>query len=324
MAPGTNTGTAHPVVPGTIMDPVMKEKLENFAASLMRSYTGKRGRNVEVAESAVRQSKAFTAEEALAQHLIEYIATDEADLFRQMEGKTITRFDGTKVVLHFAGKPVRTYEPTVRERVLDALMNPNFIVVVFCIGMLAIFFEFNHPGAVIPGVVGFLAVLLVLYAIHFLPFSSMALAMIVSSFAIFALEAKYQTHGILGVAGIVIMTVGALLLIDGPIPQMRVKLWTALSVSIPLGAITIFLMTIALQARRNKVLTGEQGLVGEIGIARSQLFPEGKVFVHGELWNAVATTNVESGSYVVVRKVENMVLHVDSAREPVGPASHAV
>lgn len=325
MAPGTNTGAAHPVLgSGATMDPVMKEKLENFAASLMRSYTGKRGRNVEVAESAVRQSKSFTADEALTQHLIEYIATDETDLFRQMEGKTITRFDGTKVVLHLAGKPVRTYQPTVRERVLDALMNPNFIFVVFCIGMLAIYFEFNHPGAVIPGVVGFLAVLLVLYALHFLPFRSMALVMIISSFVIFALEAKYQTHGVLGVTGIVIMTVGALLLVDGPIPEMRVKLWTALSVSIPLGAITIFLMTIALQARRNKILTGEQGLIGEIGVAQSPLIPEGKVFVHGELWNAVAATNVDAGRHVVVRRVENLVLHVDSASEPVAPASHAV
>src|SRR5258708_29768204 len=217
MAPGTNTGAAHPVLgSGATMDPIMKEKMENFAASLMRSYTGKRGRNVEVAESAVRQSKSFTADEALAQHLIEYIATDETDLFRQMEGKTLTRFDGSKIVLHLAGKPVRAYQPTVRERVLDSLMNPNFILVVFCIGMLAIYFEFNHPGAVIPGVVGFLAVLLVLYAIHFLPFRSIALVMIASSFIIFALEAKYQTHGVLSVAGVVIMTVGALLLVDGP------------------------------------------------------------------------------------------------------------
>src|SRR5882724_2009924 len=115
MSPGTNTGTAHPVLPGTTMDPVMKEKLENYAASLLRSYTTKRGRNADVAETAVRASKTFTAEEALAQHLIEYIAADETDLLRQMEGKTITRFDGSKVVLHLAGKPVRAYEPTVRE-----------------------------------------------------------------------------------------------------------------------------------------------------------------------------------------------------------------
>jgi membrane-bound serine protease (ClpP class) len=203
-------------------------------------------------------------------------------------------------------------------------MNPSFLFVVFCVGLLAIYFEFNHPGAVVPGVIGFLAVLLALYAIHFLPFRSMALVMILSSFIIFALEAKYQTHGVLGVAGVVVMTIGALLLIDGPIPEMRVRPWAALSVSIPLGAITIFLMTIALQARRNKVLTGEQGLVGEIGIAQSPLIPDGKVFVHGEIWNAVAATNVDAGSHVVVRKVENLVLHVDSAQAPAVPVSHAV
>src|SRR5258708_31402242 len=139
MAPGTNTGAAHPVLgSGATMDPVMKEKLENYAASLMRSYTGKRGRNVEVAESAVRQSKSFTADEALAQHLIEYIATDETDLFRQLDGKTITHFDVTKIVLHLSGNAVRTYEPTVRERVLDALMNPSFAALLLLIGMFAL------------------------------------------------------------------------------------------------------------------------------------------------------------------------------------------
>ncbi len=325
MAPGTNTGAAHPVLgSGATMDPVMKEKLENYAASLMRSYTGKRGRNVEVAESAVRQSKSFTADEALAQHLIEYIATDETDLFRQLDGKTITHFDGTKIVLHLAGKSVRLYEMTVKQKVLSWLMNPNFTFLLFAIGMMAIYAEFNHPGAVIPGVVGFIFILLALFAFHLLPTNYAAVVMILGAFVLFALEAKLQSHGVIGVGGVILMALGALLLVDGPIPQMRVKVWTALSVSIPLGAITIFLMTIALQARRNKVLTGEQGLVGEIGVAQSQLLPEGKVFVHGEIWNAVATTNVEIGSHVVVRKVENLILHVDSAPEPVAPASHVV
>src|SRR5258708_25417313 len=203
-------------------------------------------------------------------------------------------------------------------------MNPNFTFLLFAIGMMAIYAEFNHPGAVIPGVVGFIFILLALFAFHLLPTNYAAVVMILGAFVLFALEAKLQSHGVIGVGGVILMALGALLLVDGPIPQMRVKVWTALSVSIPLGAITIFLMTIALQARRNKVLTGEQGLVGEIGVAQSQLLPEGKVFVHGEIWNAVATTNVEIGSHVVVRKVENLILHVDSAPEPVAPASHVV
>ncbi len=324
MAPGTNTGTAHPVVPGTTMDPVMKEKLENYAASLMRSYTTKRGRNADVAETAVRVSKTFTAEEALAQHLVEYMATDERDLLRQLEGKTITRFDGSKVVLHLTGKPVRLYEMTLKEQILSWLMNPNLTVILLSIGLMALYAEFNHPGAVVPGVVGFVFVVLAMVAIGMLPTNYVSLAMILGAFVLFALEAKLQTHGLLGASGVVLMIFGALLLVDGPIPQMRVQFLTALGISLPIGAITIFLMTIALQARRNKVLTGEQGLIGEIGVAQSPLVPEGKVFVHGELWNAVAATNVDVGRHVVVRKVENMVLHVDSASQPVAQASHAV
>ncbi|HLY98882.1 MAG TPA: nodulation protein NfeD [Candidatus Angelobacter sp.] len=317
MSPGTNTGAAHPVRgDGVAMDPVMKEKLENYAAALMRSYTGKRGRNVEVAESAVRQSKSFTADEALTQHLVDYIAADENDLFRQMDGKSINRFNGSKVVLHLAGKPVRLYQMTLKENILSWLMNPNFTFLIFAIGMMAIYVEFNHPGAVIPGVVGFIFVLLALFAFHILPTNYAAVVMIFGAFILFALEAKFHSHGVLTLGGIAIMVLGSLLLVDGPIPQMRVKLITSLSVAVPLGLITAFLMSIALRARRNKVLTGPQGMIGLVGIARSELAPAGTVFVQGELWNAVAPSAVNAGEPVVIRKVENLTLHVERAPEP--------
>lgn len=320
MAPGTNTGAAHPVWgDGSTMDPIMKEKLENYASSLLRSYTGKRGRNVEVAETAVRQSKDFTAEEALTQHLVDYIAKDEDDLFRQLEGKTITRFDGSKTVLHLAGKPIHEHELTLRQQTLSVLMNPSITFLIFALGLLCVYFEFNHPGAILPGVVGFVAILLSLYALHLLPFRSMAVVLIIASFGMFILEAKFQAHGIIAAGGIVLMVVGALLLVDGPIPQMRVQLWAALAVSIPMGAITVFLMSIALKARRNKVIMGEQGMVGEFAIVCATLAPLGKVFVQGELWDAVAPTHVEAGSKVVIRRVENLVLHVDPVSEPVAP-----
>jgi membrane-bound serine protease (ClpP class) len=318
MAPGTNTGAAHPVRgDGGTMDPVMKEKLENYAASLMRSYTGKRGRNVDVAESAVRQSKSFTADEALSQHLIDYIAKDENDLFRQLEGKTITRFDGTKTVLHIAGKPVRLYEMTLKQRILTFLINPSISFPIFAIGMLCIYFEFNHPGAILPGVVGFIAVSISLYTLDLLPLRSMAVVMIVAAFAMFILEAKFQTHGIITTGGIVLMVLGALLLVDGPIPQMRVQLWAALAVAIPMGFVTVFLMSIAMKARRNKVLTGEEAMIGQVAIVCAPLMPRGKVFVRGELWDAVAPANVDAGGKVVIRKIENLVLHVDPVHEPV-------
>ncbi len=323
MAPGTNTGAAHPVIGGATMDPVLKDKLENDAAAHLRSYSGKRGRNVEVAESAVRQSKSFSADEALSQHLIDYVAKDENDLFRQLEGKTITRFDGSKTVLHLAGKAVIVQEPTLKEKILSFMMNPSIIFIIFAIGVLSIFVEFNHPGAVIPGVIGFIAVLLSLYTLNFLPFRSIAIVLILASFVMFILEAKIQTHGIIGAGGIVLMVLGALLLVDGPIPQMRVQLWAALAVAIPIGAITIFLMSIALRARRNKVVTGEQGMIGAVAIVCAPLTPSGKVFVQGELWDAVSPANVEAGGRVVVRKVENLVLHVEPVREAVPQPSVA-
>ncbi|HEU5414706.1 MAG TPA: nodulation protein NfeD [Candidatus Angelobacter sp.] len=316
MAPGTNTGAAHPVWgDGHPMDPVMKEKMENYAASLMRSYVSKRGRNVEVAESAVRQSKAFTADEALSQRLIDYIAKDDADLFRQLDGKTITRFDGTKIVLHLANQPVRVYEMTLREQILSVLMDPNITLLLLAIGLLCIYFEFNHPGAVVPGAVGFIAVLLAIYALDMLPFRTISLVLILCAFGFFALEAKFQTHGVLAIGGAVMMVLGSLLLVDGPIPQMRVKWWTALSVSIPLAVITVFLMTIALRARQNKVVTGEQGLIGEIGTTSSPLMPAGKVFIRGEVWDAVANSNVDVGQPVIVRRVHKLTLHVEPAAQ---------
>ncbi len=324
MAPGTHAGAAHPVRgDGVIMDPVMKEKMENYASSLLRSYVGKRGRNVEVAESAMKESKAFTADEALDKNLINYIAKDEKDLFAQLEGKPVTRFDGSKTVLHVGGKPIHLYEMTTKLHILTFLMDPNVLYLLFTVGLLCIYFEFNHPGAVVPGAIGFIVLLLFFYALNLLPFRSIALVLILSAFAFFALEAKFQTHGVLGVGGIVLMFLGGLLLIDGPIPEMRVNIWTALGVSLPLGAITIFLMTIALRARRNKVVTGEQGMIGEVAIVCAPLTPSGKVFIQGELWDAVSPANVDAGRRVVVRRVENLVLHVEPVPEAVPQPSIA-
>ena len=324
MAPGTHAGAAHPVRgDGVIMDPVMKEKMENYASSLLRSYVGKRGRNVEVAESAMKESKAFTADEALDKNLINYIAKDEKDLFAQLEGKPVTRFDGSKTVLHVGGKPIHLYEMTTKLHILTFLMDPNVLYLLFTVGLLCIYFEFNHPGAVVPGAIGFIVLLLFFYALNLLPFRSIALVLILSAFAFFALEAKFQTHGVLGVGGIVLMFLGGLLLIDGPIPEMRVNIWTALGVSLPLGAITIFLMTIALRARRNKVVTGEQGMIGEVAIVCAPLTPSGKVFIQGELWDAVSPANVDAGRRVVVRRVENLVLQVEPVHEAVPQPSIA-
>lgn len=316
MAPGTNTGAAHPVLLGSKMDDVMKEKMENDAAAFMRSFVAKRGRNVEVAESAVLKSKSFTEQEALSQNLVEYIARDEADLFRQLDGKTIHRFDGSAVILRLSQPAITTYEMTLRERILAYLLDPNIALILLVVGALGLYTEFNTPGAVIPGVIGFVAILLAVFALHLLPTSHAALAIMIAAFVLFALETKFHSHGVLTVGGIALLTLGSLMLVDGPIPEMRVKLLTALAVSIPFGLITGFLMTVAYRARRNKVATGEQGLIGEIAIVRMPLAPEGQVFVNGETWNAVSSMPVAVGARVRVRAVHGLQLEVEPLVNP--------
>lgn len=315
MAPGTAAGAAHPV---TLIGPVqvkpddeMNRKIENDAAALIRSFTSKRGRNVEAAESAVRESKSFTEQEALAQHLIDYIAPSPEDLFRQMQGKPFKRFNGETATLDLAAQPIVPFEMTLKEHILDDLMDPNVAFLILAIGALALYVEFNHPGAVIPGTVGVVFILVGAFALNFLPTRFAALGLILGAFALFAAEAKFASHGVLTVGGIALLTLGGLLLVDAPIPEMRVHLVTALAISVPLGFITAFLMTIAMQARRNKVVTGEQGLVGETGVAQTNLSPQGKVFVHGELWDAIASTSLAPGQLVIVRAVDGLILQVE-------------
>jgi len=314
MAPGTNTGAAHPVsLGGGKMDDTMKEKIENDSAALMRSVVSKRGRNVEIAETAVRQSKSFTDQEALSQKLIDYVAPSEDDLFKQLQGKQVKRFDGQTITLNLVGDPVRPFDMTLKQHILGYLMDPNIAFILFAVGALALYVEFNHPGAVVPGTVGVVFILLAVFAFNLLPVRFAAIVLILASFALFALEAKFATHGVLAIGGIVTLTLGGLLLVDAPIPEMRVHLLTALAVSIPLGLITVFLMSIALKARHNKVVTGVQGLIGEIGLTQSALSPQGKVFIHGELWDAISSANLPAGQPVVVRQVKGLQLSVDPA-----------
>ena len=324
MSPGTNTGAAHPVVlGGGKMDDVMKEKLENDAAALMRSVAARRGRNIDVAESTVRQSKSFTEQEALSQHLIDYVASDENDLLRQIDGKSFKRFNGQNVTLNLSGQPLSPFNMTLKEKILAYLMDPNIAFLLLAIGALSLYLEFNHPGAVIPGTVGVVFILVAGFALNLLPTRFAALVLILGAFALFAAEAKFASHGVLTIGGIALLTLGGLLLVDSPIPEMRVHLLTALAVSIPLGLITAFLMTIALKARRNKVVTGAQGLVGETGVAQTALVPQGKVFVHGALWDAVASSALLAGQLVVVRQIDGLTLQVDPLAATPPPASPA-
>ncbi len=296
------------------MDSVMKEKLENDSAAFMRSFVAKRGRNVELAESAVRQSKSFTEQEALQQKLIEVVAASEEELLKQVDGREVKRFNGATTTLHTTGVRVVEYQKSLKEKILGFMMDPNIAFLIFIIGAMAIYAEFNTPGAVIPGVVGLIFVVLALFALNLMPIRYAAVVLILLAFILFALEAKFATHGVLGVGGIAVMVLGALLLVDAPIPEMRIHLLTALAVSIPFGLITIFLASIAIRAHHNKVVTGVPGMIGLTGIAQTALTPLGKVLVNGELWDARASSSdLRAGEPVVVRSVEGLQLTVDPA-----------
>ena len=311
MAPGTNTGAAHPVAMGGDMDAVMKEKVENDAAAYLRSVCEKRGRNAAVAETAVRQSKSFTEGEALDQHLIELIANNESDLLAKLDGRTIHRFDGSTVTLHTAGASIEEYQRSWRERVMAAIADPNIALILLVIGALAIYVEFQSPGLVAPGVIGAILVLLGLAAISVLPINWLGATLIMLAFALFLLEVKFATHGVLGVGGAISLVLGAVMLIDSPVPEMRIHWSTAIALALPFSAITVFLLSLALKARHNKVATGNEGMMGEIGKAITALEPEGKVFVHGEYWDAAAAQPVALGARIRVTGIDRLKLTVE-------------
>ena len=313
MAPGTNTGAAHPVLLGEKLDDVMKMKLQNDAAAFMRSIVQRRGRNVAAAEAGVREAKSFSETEALNQKVIDVVAPDVPSLLRAVDGRTIKRFDGRMQKLSVIGKEVRTIDMSLKQRILSFIMNPNIAFILMSLGMLALWAEFNHPGAIVPGVVGLISITLAVFALNLLPTRYSALVLILVAFALFALEAKFTSHGILGIGGAICMTIGALLLVDGPIPEMRVNMMTAISVSIPFAIIAVFLMTLVLQTREQPVATGAEAMVGEVGVAKTTVAPEGKVFVHGELWNAISDVPIDAGSRVRVRAVNGLRVVVEPA-----------
>ncbi|MEP6960846.1 MAG: nodulation protein NfeD [Acidobacteriota bacterium] len=310
MAPGTNTGAATPVAMGGGMDEVMRRKVENDTSAWLRGTVEKRGRNAELAETTIREARAFTEEEALRQRLVDLIAKDEAALFAALEGREITRFDGRKQVLHLAGAEVSDYELTWRESIIRGIADPNVGIILLIAGALALYVEFSAPGLIVPGVAGGISVLLGLSSLAVLPINWAGAALLLLSFVLFVMEAHVTSHGVLGVGGAIAMALGATLLIDGP-PEMRIRWSTALAVTLPFAAITMFLLTIAVRARRNKVMMGAGALLEEIGEARTALDPAGKVLIRGEYWDAESVTRVEVGGKVRVLAVEGLRLRVE-------------
>jgi membrane-bound serine protease (ClpP class) len=314
MAPGTNTGAASPVLMGEQMDPVMRNKVENDASAWLRSIVTKRAHNAELAEKTIREAKAFSEKEALDNHLVDLIAPDEAHLLTALDGREITRFDGRKEILHTAGAEIVDYKPTARERIIRSVADPNIAFILLVLGALGVYVEFSSPGLILPGVAGGILALLGLSGLAVLPINWIGAALLMLGAAMFVLEAKFASHGVLGSGGTVAMILGALLLINGP-PELRIHLSTALSVTIPFALITMFLVSLVVRARANKALMSNGGLLNEVGLARTPLTPGGKVFVHGEYWDAVSSTPVDTGAEVRVVSVDGMKLGVEPTRE---------
>jgi membrane-bound serine protease (ClpP class) len=312
MAPGTNTGAAHPVMMGgQPVDEVMKRKMANDAAALVRSVAAKRGRNVAAAESAVLQSRSFTEQEALRLHLIDIVAASEGALLRDLDGREVKRFNGSTTRLELKGSSVRLKEMTLRQKVLSFMMNPNVAFIFLTLGMLLLWIEVSNPGAILPGVLGALAIVLAVIALNILPTRFAAVALILLAFVLFALEAVFTSHGVLGAGGAVALFIGGLMLIDGPIPELRVHWATAGAASLALAGIAIFLMTMVVRTHRRKPTTGAAGMIGEIGTAETDLDLSGRVFVHGEIWWATSTRRAAKGDRVIVRALHDLELQVE-------------
>src|SRR5918911_1543919 len=257
MAPGTATGAPHPVMSdGRDLEKTMGEKVVNDAAAYVRSHAERRGRDALAAESTIRESKSFTEREALEKHLIEIIARDEADLLAQLDGRTVTRFDGDKVTLALSDQRVTEISPSLRQRLLMALADPRIAFLLFAVGALCVYFEFQHPGAILPGVVGSVSVVLALYGFHMLPINLTGVLLLAVAVGLFVLEAKVGGFGVIGAGGVAAAVIGALILIDVRTPELRLPLSLVLAVVVPFAVILIFMLKLAVRARHMKVTTG--------------------------------------------------------------------
>lgn len=311
MAPGTNTGAAHPVpLLGGQVDEVMKKKIENDAAAYIRSFVVQRGRNAKLAEKGVLESISLTEGEALEGNLIDGLAQDFDDLLTKFHGKEIQRFDGKTHILQLKGESLRKIEMSSRQKVLSKILNPNVALILGLIGLLGIYIEFSNPGLLVPGGVGALCVVLALVAFNILPVNTLGAVLILAAIVLFVLEVKMSSYGLLAIAGLISMVLGSLILIDSPLPEMRVQLGTAVGITLPFMIITIFLMRMVILVHRTKSVTGKEGMVGEIGTALTDFAPEGKVKVHGEIWGAQSVSEVSSGDRVRILAVEGLKLKV--------------
>jgi membrane-bound serine protease (ClpP class) len=321
MAPGTRTGAASPIIAigGFTLgvDETLRKKITNDAMAFLRSYTEKRGRNAKLAETAVTDARAFTEKESLDGNLIDYVVASPDELLRTLNGKTLARFDGTKLTLALSNYQRTAFELSARQKFLARIVEPDMFFLLLILGTLGLYAEFTHPGAVLPGVVGGICSVLALYAMHLLPVNLAGILLIVIAVTLFVLEAKYTSHGVLLAGGVIAMIFGAIFLIRSPLTSGGVSLGMALAVTFPFAAISVFLMRLVLRSRKWKQAAGIEELLGEKGIATTGLAAgvEGMIRIHGESWRAIAQRSVAAGEAVRVQKVEGLKLYVEPVPE---------
>lgn len=313
MSPGTNIGAAHPVNigPGTgdSESDTMEEKVTNDAAAYARSLAARRGRSSQWAERVVRESISSTAQEAVKEGVADFIAGDMSELVRRLDGRRTTTPAG-EVVLHTAEAAIEEILPSRRERFLERIADPNIAYLLMLVGIFGILFELQNPGAILPGVAGAVSLITAAYALQMLPVSWTGLALIVLALVLFVLEVKVASHGLLTIGGVVAMIIGSIMLIDSPLPFMRVSLAVIVPSVLVTASFFLFAVGMGVRAQRRRVTTGSEGLVGEVGVARTEISNDGTVFVRGELWNARSDEQVSPGDAVEVLAVEGMRVKV--------------
>jgi membrane-bound serine protease (ClpP class) len=338
MAPGTHTGAASPLMavggmPVNI-DETLKKKILSDATAFLRSYSAKRGRNVALAETAVTDAKSFTETEAQEGKLIDVVSSSTEELLRQLDGRMVTRFDGTTARLNLQNPERIKIEMTPRQRFLGRIVQPDAFFILLIVGVIGLYAEFTHPGMIAPGVIGAIALVLALFAMHILPVNFAGLLLIVVALGLFILEAKFTSHGVLAAGGVVAMLLGALMLVRSPLTGARVSLGVALGVTAPAALVTVLLMRLVLGSRQWRQSMGIEPLIGaQAEVTTAIVEPgatplpadkgangevaetvfEGMVRLRGELWRAVSRTPIPAGSHVRVERIMGLTVHVTPA-----------
>ena len=310
MAPGTNIGAAHPVVAGgKEMDETMNTKMVNDLVAFIKSIANRRGRNADWAEEAVRKSVSITAKEALKLNVIDLIAKDMDDLLLKLEGWPVQTKEGEKK-LALKGVSIERVQENLRDKILKTISNPNIAYILMLIGLAGLYFELSHPGAIFPGVIGGISLILAFYAFQTLSVNYAGLLLILLGAILFLLEIKVTSYGLLSIGGVICLTLGSIMLFNTGNTGLRVSWSVLIPAVLVISGFFMAVAFLAVRAHMAKPRTGYQGLIGEVAVAKEPLAPEGKVFVHGELWNATCEDIVPVGTRVEIIGVENLLLKV--------------